>query len=496
MSPSPAAGEIPIASPLGRIIIATAVLGSAVAMMTATVVNVALPALARDLGASSAEQQWVINAYLLTIASLILIGGTLADRFGRLRVYKIGIIGFGIASLLCAIAPSIEVLIGARLIQGAAGALLTPGSLAIIEATLRSEDRGRGVGQWSGLIGIAGAIGPLVGGVLVDFSWRWVFIINLPIAIAVLWLVRRVPETHDPAAEGSHLDFSGAVLAVLALGGASYALIQAPEGISALVALAIIVAVLAFLALMVIEPRRARPMVPIDLFANRVFAGANLVTLLVYGGMGIVFFLLTIQLQVTLGWSALAAGAALLPVTALMLALSSRAGDLASRIGPRLPLAIGSGMIAIGMAMLARIGPGADYAIDVLPAVVVFGLGLSACVAPVTSAALDSAPDTRSGAASGVNNAVSRSGQLLAIAAIPPAVGLTGDALGDPGQLDAGFGDAMLIGAALVALGGVAAAVALREPHEAGPEVEAHHTSCPVDGPHPAPRREPAGGEA
>lgn len=484
------AGQIPIESRLGRLVVATTVLGSAVAMMTATVVNVALPAIAADLGASSAEQQWVINAYLLTIASLILIGGTLADRFGRLRIYRLGIIGFAAASLLCAIAPNIEVLIAARLVQGAAGALLTPGSLAIIEASLRKEDRGRGVGQWSGLIGVAGAVGPLIGGILVDFSWRWVFLINLPVALVVLVLMVRLPETFDESAEGSHLDFSGAVLAVLALGGVSYGLIQGPTRLDALTIGAVVVAVAAFVALVVIEPRRARPMVPIDLFANRVFSAANLVTLLVYGGMGVVFFLLTIQLQVTAGWSPLEAGAALLPVTALMLVLSSRAGDLAQRIGPRLPLAIGSGVIAVGMALFTRIGPDASYVSDVLPAVIIFGLGLSACVAPVTSAALGSVPDTRSGAASGVNNAISRSGQLLAIAAIPPAVGLTGDALSDPVQLDAGFADAMLIGAAIVAAGGVAAALLLRESGDpAESDDGAHHTHCHVDGPHPRPRR-------
>lgn len=481
----PTAGRIPIDSSLGRLVVATAVLGSAVAMMTATVVNVALPSIASDLDASSAEQQWVINSYLLTIASLILIGGTLADRFGRLRIYRIGVIGFAAASLLCAVAPTIEVLIAARLLQGAAGALLTPGSLAIIEATLRSEDRGRGVGQWSGLVGVAGAVGPLVGGLLVDLSWRWVFLINLPVALAVLILMVRLPETSDADARGSHLDLSGAVLAILALGGVSYGLIQGPGGLDAPTLAAIVVAVLALGALILIEPRRHRPMVPIDLFEIRVFSAANLVTLLVYGGMGIVFFLLTIQLQVTTGWSALAAGAALLPVTALMLVLSSRAGDLAQRIGPRLPLAIGSGVIAVGMVLFTRIGPDASYTTDVLPAVIIFGLGLSACVAPVTSAALGSVPDSRSGAASGVNNAIARTGQLLTIAAIPPLVGLTDDALSDPVELDSGFADAMLIGAALVAAGGVAAALLLRE-GDTEADDRTHHPHCPVDGPAPA----------
>ena len=491
------AGHIAIDSALGRLLIAATVLGSAVAMMTATVVNVALPAIADDLGADSAQQQWVINAYLLTIASLILIGGSLGDRYGRVRIYRIGVIGFAGASLVCALAPNIELLIAARLVQGAAGALLTPGSLAIIEAGLRPADRGRGVGLWSGLIGISGATGPLIGGLLVDLSWRWVFIVNLPIALAALALMARLPESSDPSARGTRLDLAGAVLATLSLAGASYALIQGPsEGWGAPSIAAALIAAAAIGGLIVIEPRVSHPMVPVDLFSNRMFATANLVTLLVYGGMGVVFFLLTIQLQVAVGWSPLAAGAALLPMTALMMVLSSRAGDLAQRIGPRLPLAIGSGLIALGMVMMAPIGPGASYVVDVLPGVIVFGLGLSACVAPVTSAALDAVPDSRSGAASGVNNAVSRSGQLLAIAAIPPLVGLGGDALGDPAQLDAGFSDGMLLGAALVALGGVAAAVFLRGGAPSEGARREHPDCCPVDGAYPTPALSTADADA
>lgn len=486
------AGDVALDSTRGRLVIGTTVAGTAVAMLTATVVNVALPALARDLSASSGQQQWVINAYLLTLASLILIGGSLGDRFGRVRVYQVGVVWFAATSLLCALAPSIEILIAARFLQGIGGALLTPGSLAIIEATLRREDRGRGVGHWSGLTGIAAAVGPLVGGLLVDFSWRWVFVLNIPIAVSVLITSRRVPESTDPKAKGTRLDLPGAVLATLVLGGISFALIQGPGGgWSALDVGVAVLAALAAVGLYLYEPRTEHPMVPLELFANRWFAAANLITLLVYGGMGVVFFLLSIQLQVTAGWSALQAGAALVPVTLLLLLLSSRAGHVSRRIGPRWPLTIGPALIAVGMVLYTRIGPDASYLTDVLPAVTVFGLGLAASVAPVTATAIGSVPDRRSGAASGTNNAIARTGQLLTVAAIPPLVGLTGDALSEPAQLDAGFPDAMLSGAVLVVLGAVTAFFMFRDPSpdESPREAEpaSHHPQCAVDGPHPSP---------
>ena len=474
---------MPLDGPLGRLVVTTTVAGSAVAMLTATVVNVALPALADDLGADSSQQQWVVNAYLLTIASLILVGGSLGDRFGRVRVYRIGVAWFALASVLCAAAPNVELLIAARLLQGIGGALLTPGSLAIIESTLRRDDRGRGVGQWSGLSGIAGAIGPLVGGLLVDLSWRWVFVINLPVAAVVLVLSVRIPESVDRSAQGSPLDLRGAVLTVAGLAAASWALIQGPSsGWAPIDLAAAVVAVTALAALAVVERSHPHAMVPLDLFANRPFAAANLITVLVYGGMGVVFFLLSIQLQVTTGYSPVAAGAALLPITVLLLLLSSTAGRVAQHIGPRWPLTLGPVLIAVGMLLYRRIGPSADYLTDVLPGVVVFGLGLAASVAPVTATALGTVPDSRAGAASGTNNAVARTGQLLAVAAIPSLVGLTGDALGDPAQLDVGFPTAMAAGAALVALGAVVAFVLLRD-EDLSPDEEGSPSCCPVDGP-------------
>ena len=454
-------GDIAIDSPLGRMVVATTVLGSSVAMLTATVVNVALPTLADDLSASSADQQWIVNGYLLTLASLILVGGTLGDRFGRLRIYRLGVVWFAAASLACALAPGVPTLIAARLLQGIGGALLTPGSLAIIEATLHPDDRGKGVGRWSGLVGLSGAIGPLVGGLLVDLSWRTVFLINLPIAVVVLVMSMRLPESSDPAARTTPIDLLGAALTVVALGGASYALIEGPNGGFGPAAVgAGVAALVALVVLIRYEPGRPGAVVPVDLFANRVFATANLVTLVVYAAIGLTFFLLPLQLQVTAGFSPLEAGAVFLPVTAMMLVFSPTAGDLAQRHGPRIPLTVGPILVAMGMLLYTRIGPGASYLADVLPAVFVHGLGLAVAVAPVTGAALGSVPSERAGAASGVNNAVSRTGQLLAIAAVPPLVGLTGAALREPSALDDGFGPAMVVSACLVLGGAVLAAVA------------------------------------
>lgn len=477
----------------GRTVLATVVLGSAVASLTATVVNVALPTLARDLDASSSGQKWIVNGYTLTLAALILIGGSLGDRFGRVRLYRIGVAWFAAASLLCALAWDVNSLIGFRLLQGIGGALLTPGSLAIIESSLRKEDRGRGVGAWSGITGIAGAIGPLLGGLLVGIDWRWVFVVNIPVAVAALVLSRWVPETLDPTASAARLDTTGAVLTVAVLGGSSFALIEGPEGGFSVVEMAAAaMAVVGAVVLVVFERGRDHAMVPFDLFVDRTFAVANLLTFLIYGGMGVLFFLLSIQLQVTAGWSPLESGAALLPVTLIMLLLSSRMGGLAQRIGPRWPLTIGPLVVAIGMLMLTRVGSDASFFFDVLPAVTVFGLGLSGIVAPVTSTALGAVPDNRAGAASGVNNAVARTGGLLAVAAVPGFVGLTGDALGDPGLLGPGFDRAMVWSAALVALGGVVAFALLdrsTDPSDGdldGSDVEGaahvHHHACPVDG--------------
>lgn len=490
-------GGIELSSGEGRTVMATVILGTAVASLTATVVNVALPTLASDLDAGSSGQKWIINGYTLTLAAFMLIGGSFSDRFGRLRVYRIGVVWFAIASLLCAVAWNTQVLIAFRLLQGIGGALLTPGSLAIIESSLRRSDRGRGVGLWSGITGLAGAIGPLLGGLLVEISWRWVFVINIPIAVAVVVLSRWVPETRDPNAHDAPLDLRGAALSAFVLGSLSYALIEGPEGSFTGFEVAMAVAGVVGAGLLWRSQRRLeRPLLPLDLFASRPFAIANLLTFLIYGGMGVLFFLLSVQLQVTSGWTALEAGTALLPVTVIMLLLSSRAGALAQRIGPRWPLTIGPLVVASGMVMMTRIGPDASFVADVLPAVTVFGFGLAGVVAPVTSTAMGSVPNERAGAASGTNNAVARTGGLLAVAAIPGLVGLTGTALSDPALLDPGFSRAMLVSAALVASGGVLALVLLRSEDLADVVAEdddsstaggegvphPHRNPCPVDG--------------
>lgn len=479
-----APGTLELESGRGRLLITTVVLGSAVAMLTATVVNVALPTLANDLDATSSEQKWIINAYTLTLAALILIGGSFGDRWGRVRLYRIGVAWFAVSSLLCAVAWDTNSLIGFRLLQGIGGALLTPGSLAIIQATLRPDDRGRGVGTWSGITGIAGAIGPLIGGVLVEISWRWVFVINIPVAATVFGLSFWVPESLDESAADTKLDVGGALLTAVVLGTASYALIEGPEnGFSTFEAACTVVAVVAGFTLWGIERGRDHAMLPLELFADRVFAAANAVTFAIYGGMGVLFFLLSVQLQVTAGWTPLEAGTALIPVTALMLLLSARAGELASRIGPRLPLTIGPFVVAGGMILMTRIGQDASFWSDVLPAVAIFGLGLSFIVAPVTSTALNAVPDDRAGAASGVNNAVARTAGLLAVAAIPGFVGLTGDALSDPGQLDPGFDRAMLVAGAVVAVAGVLAFVLLpSDPALCDDSERFEQNPCPVHG--------------
>ena len=489
-------------SSAGRWVLAVAVLGSGVVFLDGTVVNVAVPEICRDLGASTSGLQWVLNGYLLTLASLILLGGSLGDRYGRRRIFVVGIGVFTFASLLCAIAPNVEMLIVARLLQGVGGALLTPGSLAMIEASFRPGDRARAIGAWSGLGGVAAALGPLLGGYLVDaVSWRAIFLINLPLgAFVALMAVRHVPETRDPDARG-RLDFSGAVLAALGLAGITYALIEGPGGeVSALVVLAGLGGVAALAAFIVAERRSANPMMPLGLFASRQFTAANLVTFVVYAALGGVFFLLVAFLQISLGYSAIAAGAASLPVTALLLLGSARSGALAQRIGPRIPLTVGPLVIAAGLLLMARIDPGDSYVSSVLPAVIVFGLGLTLVVAPVTATVLAAADSRHAGIASGINNAVSRVGGLLAVAILPLIAGLTGDAFYDPAKMADGFRVAMFACAGLSAAGGILAWLTISDDVlEAEPELRGEPPvavstdfSCAVTGPPVQPRSEAA----
>jgi EmrB/QacA subfamily drug resistance transporter len=455
-----------LGSTRGRWVLATAVLGSAIAFLEATVVNVALPEIGRDLDADLAGLQWTINGYLLTLAALILLGGSLGDRYGRRRIFEIGVVWFTAASVLCAFAPNIELLVLARVIQGVGGALLTPGSLAIIEATFRQEDRGRAIGAWSALTGVAGAVGPLVGGYLIDaVSWRAIFLINLPLGAFVVWASRRhIPETSDPTITGA-LDLRGSALATLGLSGITFALIQAPgEGLgSPAVLVALAVGIAAMVGFVRTERRAPQPMLPFSIFSSRQFTSANLVTFVVYAALGAVFFLLVVFLQVALGYSAIEAGAASLPVTVLMLLLSPSAGALAQRIGPRIPLTVGPLVVAAGMFLMGEIDVGDTYVGAVLPAVVVFGLGLSLVVAPVTITALAAADPRQAGIASGVNNAVARTAGLLAVAVLPLVAGLSGGDYQDADAIADGFTIGMRAAAVLAAAGGVLALATIRD---------------------------------
>jgi EmrB/QacA subfamily drug resistance transporter len=456
-------------TPTGRWVLLVTILGSGMALLDATVVNIALPAIGREFGAGFRTLQWIVNAYALTLAALILLAGALGDHFGRRRVFIIGVTGFAAASLLCGLAPNAEILVAARALQGIGGALLTPGSLAIISSSFAATDRARAVGAWSGLGGVAGAVGPFLGGYLVQLSWRAVFLINLPVAaFIVVAALRHVPETSDTQSPPG-LDLLGSALAAAGLAGMTYALtsLGSTAGGGAAVVAAGVGGVVALVAFVLVERRSPHPLVPLALFADRRFSVANVVTLVVYAGLGVFFFLLVLHLQIVAGFSPLVAGTALLPVTVLMLLLSARAGALAERIGPRLPMSVGPLVAAVGFLLTLRIGRGASYLSDVLPAVVVLGLGLSLTVAPLTATVLSSADPRFAGTASGVNNAVARSAGLLAVAVIPVAAGLATADYTDPVSFAAGFHTAMLISAGLLALGSLLAAVLLREPHPA-----------------------------
>jgi EmrB/QacA subfamily drug resistance transporter len=448
----------------GRWVLAAAVLGSGVALLDTTVVNVALPTLGRDLEAGFAGLQWTVNGYTLSLAGLILLGGSLGDRFGRRRVFVVGTVWFGVASVLCGLAPSIETLVAARVLQGAGGALLTPGSLAILQASFVPADRGRAIGAWAGLGAVAAAVGPVVGGLLVEVSWRLVFFVNVPLCAAVVVVaVRHAPESSDPEAR-PHLDVLGAVLGALGLAGVTYGLILlGVGGAPAAVTGALGGGLLLLAAFVAAERRSTMPMLPLDIFSSRQFTAANLVTFCVYAALGAVFFLLVVHLQVVAGWTPLAAGLSLVPVTACMLLLSARSGALAGRIGPRLPMTVGPLLCAVGAVLLAGVGADAGYPADVLPGVLVFGLGLSTTVAPLTVTVLAAAPTRHAGIASGVNNAVARTAGLLAVAALPVAAGLTGADYDDPAQFAPGFRTALLLAAGLLAAGGLLAALTIRD---------------------------------
>ena len=449
--------------------VAATVLGSGMAFLDGTVVNVALPSISEDLGTSVMGLQWIVNAYLVTLSALLLLGGSLGDRYGHRTVFVAGAAIFTAASVLCGLAPTSGFLIAARTLQGVGGALLVPGSLAIIAATFHPDDRGRAIGAWSGLAGVASSIGPFLGGWMIDaVSWRLVFLINVPLAAATMWIsIRHVPETRSSL--HAPLDIPGAALITVALASISYAAIDHGSGAAMVAA---VVGAVTLVAFVVVEHRSAHPMLPLRLFRSPQFTGTNLTTFAVYAGLGGAMFLLVLRLQVSLDYSALAAGASLVPFTVIMLLLSPFAGQLGQKIGARIPLTIGPIVAAVGLFLLSSVNAGDSYLRDVLPGVVVLGVGMAITVAPLTAAVLGSVDDDMAGVASGVNNAVARFAGMLAVAALPALAGIATDgSLAD--SIDSGYKTAVQITAVCTAIGGVIAAFLV------GRTAEVHPTAHP-----------------
>jgi EmrB/QacA subfamily drug resistance transporter len=463
------AGEVAlrVGTARGRWVLTATVFGSAMAQLDGTVVNVALPHIGDDLSVGLSALQWVVTGYTLTLAAFLLLGGGLGDRYGRRKIYSIGVTWFAVASALCAVAPTAPLLIVARALQGVGAALLTPGSLAILQTSFNPDDRGRVIGAWSGLTGAASAVGPFVGGWILNVSsWRWIFLLNLPLAVAVLAIAaRHVPESRELAVAGQRTDWAGGLLAAAALGALTYGLIEGPAEHWSPAPVALLASsVVLIVAFLVVESRMRHPMLPLQLFRVRQFAAANGVTFAMYGALGAFLFLVPVQLQTVSGYSPLAAGISLLPITVLMLLLSARSGALAARIGPRLQMSVGPVLVGGGFLLLTRVGPDANYLTTVFPAALVVGLGLSTAVAPLTAAALGAVAGEHAGIASGINNDVARTAGLLAVAILPGVAGITGDDYRRATAFNTGFDHAAVICAALVLLAGLLAAVTIRNP--------------------------------
>lgn len=499
---SDSAAALRLASPAGRGTLFAAVVASGMVFLDATVVNVALPHLGTELRASTAGLQWTLNGYLLSLAAFVLLGGAVGDRLGRRRVFLAGVLAFTVASVLCGAAQNTGWLIAARFLQGLGGALLTPGSLALLQASFHPDERGRVIGAWSGLAGVSTAFGPFLGGWLIDaFSWRWIFFLNVPLAVVVvLATLRWIPESRadltpanptpanptpggratdqapagrraDPAPPDpppARFDLAGALVGALGLAGITYALVEADQlgGGAAPVVGAAAAGVLAVLVFVLIERRRGeRATLPPALFGNRLFGVLNLYTVLVYAGLGGLTFFFSIYLQNVVGYSALVTGLATLPMTILLLVGSARSGALAARIGPRLQLTVGPLLAAGGLLLLRQIGRGASYWVDVLPGIALFGLGVTLVVAPLTASVLAAAPDRFAGAASGLNNAASRVGGLLAVSGLPLLVGLSGGGYRVAGELTPAYRAALLWCAGLMVAGAVLALLLVHRPH-------------------------------
>ncbi len=495
-------GLLAYRSAQGRWVVAAMIVGSSVAGIDSTVVAVALPSIGRSLHAGFGALQWTVTGYTLTLASLMLLAGSLSDRWGRRRVFLIGLGWFTLASVLCAAAPGIGWLIAARAVQGIGGALMTPASLAIIEATIAPGDRTHAIGTWAGFNGVSAAVAPFLGGWLLEAgSWRPIFLINIPVAAVAAWAARRhVPESRDTSASGRP-DWPGALAGAAALAAITYAIIVAPDGgaRSPGFAAATVLAVMSLAAFAVAERRGSHPMLPPAIFAPAQFRVANAVTFVVNGALGGFAFVFIPALEIIAGYSPVVAGSALVPVTVVTMLLSGPSGQLATRIGSRPPLVAGCLLCAAGSLLAVRIGAHAGYWTVVFPLAVLFGLGLAALMPPLTASAMNSAPDSLAGLASGVNNAVARVAGLLWIAALPPLTGLTGAAYTNPAQFRSSFAQIAWICAAAFAGAAAVAATFITGPTRPAPAPRAAliqtpvpHLACPVTvGPAPGHTRTP-----